>query len=539
VSQLRATVRAHPHAFAVAGFTALFVAFTIWWVLVDQRLPGGGDPGRHLSSALGFGERLGDFDIGGLIGYRADATSQFFYPPVGRFVAGIAPALGLDVQDWGVVIVNLVFVPMLAFGTYLVGKLVYGPFAGMLAAAFALVTPMVLDLFHVFMLDAPLAATVAIALWAFLASDRFSKRRETVLAGALLGLAVMVKTTAPIFFVGPVLAMLAGGGWREWRNIALAGAAFLAIALPWHLIHIGDISSLTGQAPQGFAPSPLGGSGEVGEVGAGEDLFNRFTQYGWIAMNLQYFLPLMLLFGVGLVYAIREIRTRRHVPELLAGIAFAYLFFAFAISLRDPRYTLPLVVFVAVIGTGWIAATRLTWLRGAAVGLLAAAAVVNVFAVASDDAGTTRISPPGDDLNIGDRSYPGSFTVVNDEGYIGGPPRSDPFWVDMLDAARADGARTAKIRVREAPGFGTDYLGFLVLAREHGIREISVTDPERKPDLLIDTWVIPDSFWVDEQGLPEPCARILDGVPQSEMAVAVQRRVDGRYERWCDFVAGD
>ena len=56
----------------------------------------------------------------------------------------------------------------------------------------ALATPMVLDLFHVFMLDAPLAATVALALWAFLASDRFSKRRETVLAGALLGLAIMV-----------------------------------------------------------------------------------------------------------------------------------------------------------------------------------------------------------------------------------------------------------------------------------------------------------------------------------------------------------
>jgi len=218
LDRLRASARAHPHVFAVAGFSALFVAFTTWWVLVDQRLPGGGDPGRHLSSALGFGERLGDLDIGGLIGYRADATSGFFYPPVGRFVAGIAPALGLDVQDWGVAIVNLVFVPMLAFGTYLVGKLVYGPFAGMLAAGFALVVPMVLDLFHVFMLDAPLAATVALALWAFLASDRFSKRRETVLAGALFGLAVMVKTTAPIFFVGPVLVMLAAAAGGSGRT---------------------------------------------------------------------------------------------------------------------------------------------------------------------------------------------------------------------------------------------------------------------------------------------------------------------------------
>jgi hypothetical protein len=532
LNRLRETVRANPHAFAVAGFTALFIAFPIWWVLADQRLPGGGDPGRHLSSALGFGERLGDFDIGGLIGYRADATSGFFYPPVGRFIAGIAPALGLNVQDWGVVIVNLVFVPMLAFGTYLVGKLVYGPFAGMLAAGFALVTPMVLDLFHVFMLDAPLTATVALALWAFLASDRFSKRRETVLAGALLGLAIMVKTTAPIFLAGPALVMLAGGGWRQWKNMALAAAALLVVALPWHLIHIGDISSLTGQAPQGFAPSGLGG----GDVGAGEDVFNRFTQYGWIGMNLQYFLPLMVLFAVGLVYAVREIRARRHIPELLAGIAFTYVFFAFAISLRDPRYTLPLVVFVAVIGTGWIATTRVTWLRGAAAGLLAAAAIVNVYASASDDLPTARISPPGDDLNIGDRSFPGSFTVVDDTGYIGGPPRTDSFWVDMLDIARSEGAKTAEIRVREAPSFGPDYLGFYVLAREHDLRETSFSENPRRPDLLIDTWTISDSFWVDEQGLPEPCARIRDGVPAGEMAVAVQRLgADGKYARWCDF----
>ena len=37
---------------------------------------------------------------------------------------------------------------------------------------------MVLSLFHVFMLDAPLAGSVAITLWALLASDRFSRRRD-------------------------------------------------------------------------------------------------------------------------------------------------------------------------------------------------------------------------------------------------------------------------------------------------------------------------------------------------------------------------
>ena len=107
----------------------------------------------------------------------------------------------------------------------------------------------------------------------------------------------------------------------------------------------------------------------------------------------------------------------------------------------------------------------------------------------------------------------------------------------MLDTAREEGAKTAEIRVREAPSFGPDYLGFYVLAREHDLRETSFSENPRRPDLLIDTWTISDDFWVGEQGLPEPCARISEGVPAGELAVAVQRLgEDGKYERWCEFL---
>ena len=145
---------------------------------------------------------------------------DFFYPPLVHLVGGIPAALGLAAQDWSTIALNLVFVPVLAAGCYGVGKLTYGPTAGLLAAVFALGTPMILSLFHTFLLDAPLAAMVAISLWAMLASDRFSRRRETALAGVLIGLAVLVKTPALLFLAGPGAVMLIGGGWRQWRNIA-------------------------------------------------------------------------------------------------------------------------------------------------------------------------------------------------------------------------------------------------------------------------------------------------------------------------------
>ena len=70
---------------------------------------------------------------------------------------------------------NLVFVPLLALACYRVGRMVAGPRAGLLAVVFALGTPLIAEQFHVFMLDAPQATLVAVAVWLILASDRFAR----------------------------------------------------------------------------------------------------------------------------------------------------------------------------------------------------------------------------------------------------------------------------------------------------------------------------------------------------------------------------
>lgn len=539
--------RVTPHAGLVALATAAFVGISIWWLLHDQRLPGGGDPGRHLSTALGYGELLADLDLVALLTAQPGGSGMvsevfapspeegFFYPPLVRWIGAVPAALGLVVEDWGTIAINLIFVPMLAAGCYLVGKLTYGPLAGVLAAVFALGSPMVLNLFHVFLIDAPLAGVVAITVWALLASDRFQDRRMSMVAGALAGVGLMVKTTAPVFLVGPVLVMLVGGGWRRWRNVALAGTTFLAVAGPWHLLHLGEITNITGQAPTGVA------AGVGGSPGVGADFLDKLAVYGWTAINIQYFLPLFALFVIGLVTALRQVRTRRHVPELVAGLLIAYLVFAIAISLRDPRYTLPLVVFVSVLATGWIASSRRPLVRGGAIGILIGAVTLNVAGTVTAALPTARIHLPGDDPNLGDPNQPGVLTVLNDGGYVVGPPRPEPLWQRLFDAAEAEGLSTAKVRVRESPTVGTDQTGFAVMARQHGIVETTYGASQGPPDLLVDTWFTSDTFWIEERGLPPPCGTVPDGTTVLEdadgvpLSVAVQRRKDGAYERWCDF----
>jgi hypothetical protein len=211
------------------------------------------------------------------------------------------------------------------------------------------------------------------------------------------------------------------------------------------------------------------------------------------------------------------------------------------LSIRDPRYTLPLVAYVAVIATGWIAVTKRIVLGAAGVAVLAAAVSLNLAAATIDGVPNVGISLPADSPSPDDVTQPGRLTVIDGRGYQVGPPRPDPFWERLLEAARRDHLDSAKILVRESPMWGTDTTGFDMLAASYGVKGPTFEKLPRYPDLRINTWWTSDEFWVEEAGLPRPCASIEEGarsppaVEPVRLSVAVERRVGDRYERWCEF----
>ncbi len=522
-------------AVAASAVTFVFVALSIWWLVYDKRTPGGGDPADHLRTTLQIAELLRNADFGGVADLGYNAATDRFYPPLVPLIGSSAPLLGLVAQDWGTVTLNIVFVPLLAAGTFLAGKRVYGPMAGLLATCFVLGTPIVLSLFHVFLLDAPLAGSVAIAFAALLASERFSDRRMSILAGALIGVALLVKTIAPLYLAGPMLVILAGGGWRQWRNIGLAVLAVLIVAGPYYAIHLDDVFNVGRETTVGA---------DIGATGSAFDRdsrisFDNLTYYAWAAINEQYFVPLLALFVVGFASAVRSLRARG-VAELLAGVVVTYFALAVALSIRDPRYTLPLVVFVAIIATGWIATTTKVWLRRAGLALLAVAVTLNVATSLFTWVPDVRIEPPGTNYEFG--IDPGSFTVVDDRGYWVGPPQPDPFWQRLFEGAERDGLKTIRFYIRQQPLFwGVDWKGLDIFGEPYGVREVTVNKapPYEEADFRVSIWT-DDSLFVGRKGLPEPCgsvdegAGLLDGEPVAT-SVLVERRGPQGFERWCDF----
>lgn len=412
----------------------LFLALNLWWATVDQRVPNG-DNGKHLNTTLGYLER---FESGQRIAWFWLWTE---YPPLVHVVGMLGAALSSGDRIIGALFAeNLVFFPLLALGLYGTGKIVSGRWGGVLALVLGLGAPMVMSLFHVFMLDAPATALVAVSVWLLLLSERFSRRIPTVLAAVTVAAGFYVKPTFVLFIAGLVLVMLVRGGWRRWPNVVLFGAMVFAIAAPWYLYHRDKLASQTEGAANaqtvmwyGDVPYPDRWS------------LDNFTWYGWNLINNQLYLPLTLFVVVGGLAAVWWVFKRREeagvLPELLVGCGLGW-FTVSLISLDDPRYSLPLMVYLAVLGTWWI--LRLPRRASYALaGVLAALTLWNTYMQnwsGKDAATATEIELSAWD---GNPLRKGTLTLWTSRGYVeGAPDRSGPRdeIVAMLQRAHDDGA---------------------------------------------------------------------------------------------------
>lgn len=455
---------------AALVFGAIFLAISMWWFAADTRMPNG-DNGKHLNFAFQYYDRMRD---GAPFAFFTDWTQ---YPPLVHLVGVLGIAVGgLGITQVGIA-ENLVFVPMLVLGCYGAGSVAFDRRVGALAAIFALAAPMVISLFHVFMLDAPTAALVAMSVWLLLASDRFKHVGFTIAAAVFVALGCHAKGTFALFVAGLILVLVVRGGWRHWSNVLLFGAVTAMLVLPWYVEHYDDLTALTSGATSGAQPVNWYGSTPYPDRWT----FENFTWYFWNLINNQLYLPLTTFFLVGVGAAAvalwrrarapapsEETTHTRYLPELLAGGLVGYLGMSY-INLDDPRYTLPCLVYVALLATWWI--SRL----GSRGRLIATGALVLVFAVNTGLQNFTvgnpiRITTPKTVQSpIGEYSA----TVVSPSGYFEGAPMRGGLRPDMLDLlrrARADGIEEVIFQPESMNIGGNNLFALAVVARAANVK---------------------------------------------------------------------
>ena len=481
--------RLSPEAWGVVALTIGFIAFTAWWLVADTRPPDN-DGSKHVNIGWNFyeGFRRGDLT------YWWRAYSN--YPPLAHTVAAVSQLFAGKGAIQTILSTNVFFVPLLAAGTYLTGKVAFGRRAGLLAALFALTTPMILSQFHSFMTDPPLTAMVALSVGLLLASDRFGKLGWSAAAGVAMGLGMMTKSPFPVFVAGLIPVMLLRGGWRNWRGVLIAGGLAALIAGPWYL-HKWDhlFGATTGSVVS---------QGAVWYNGIGySDRWTEenFAWYGWNAINNQFYVPLLIFFCIGLAFAVWRWARRRedigYIPELLVG-GFVSWFVISSLVLDDPRYSLPALVYVAALGTGWLTSLRRRGVRNAAIAAFVLLCAVNTISQATDIFGRkpVRLTFAGAPHSpIGERE----FTFFSSAGYGEGAPDREYRLADYLRAARDDGVRHV--------GLGGGPIGFFVIdmivQEVPGITQgIDVRKMGR------------DDLFILYQGTPAhvpPCTRLFDG----------------------------
>jgi Dolichyl-phosphate-mannose-protein mannosyltransferase len=484
-------------AWGAIGVTALFIVTTSWWLSQDHSIPIF-DAGLHLSIAINVHHELA-------AGHLLKAlTLSIPYPPFVYLVGSLGIAIGGVGIAPLVITENLVFVSLLSLGCYKVARLAFGPPAGLLAVIFALGSPLVAAQFRVFMTDAPETAMVAVSVWLILATKGFSELKSCALAGLAVGVGMLTKEPLPIFVVGIVGVALYRGGRESWRGFLLFAVVAFVIAGPWYLHELGQLQNLGSEASDSsnvFTGYP------IPDVAPARLSIDNLTWYLWSMINTQLYLPLLTFAAVGWVWTLVGFARRRIVsPLALELVVGAFLSWALITEtfIHDTRYSLPLTVYLAVFGAGWIVRLPRRWLPIAA-SVLVFVAVANNLGIIFGSGRTLQVTVAGAKTNTLEQA--GVFTFYEDHGFLVSAPRRDGDLLAMFRALKANGVRTVSWPFYEArePDFSTG--GVHALSQIAGLDNL---ESEYPPNLLTQRNATLAHVKIGP-GLEHPCVRLDDG----------------------------
>jgi 4-amino-4-deoxy-L-arabinose transferase-like glycosyltransferase len=195
------------------------------WLFLDN-FPPTWDSAHHLTMTLMWLDYVKSPSLVGLKAVMAASS----YPALPYLVVTPVYLLFGRSADAAVLGSSALWLGLLLFGTYGLGKEVYSRKAGLLAAVIVSLYPIIIALERDFWLDLQLASAVALALWALLRVGDFENRNRAILLGLILGIGTWIKWPFSFFVFAPVLAVILQV-WRraDWSRLRLANLALCLV----------------------------------------------------------------------------------------------------------------------------------------------------------------------------------------------------------------------------------------------------------------------------------------------------------------------
>jgi hypothetical protein len=450
-------------AWGAIGVTALFIAITSWWLTQDRTVPIF-DAGLHLIIAIQVHHELSAGNLGNAL------TLSVPYPPFAYLIGSLGMLIGGVSVTAPILAQNLIFVPLLALGCYKVGRMAFGATAGLLAVVFALGSPLITAQFHVFMTDAPETAMVAVSVWLIISTEGFSHVGRCAVAGVAVGLGMVTKEPFSAFVVGIVGVTLWRGGRQSWRGFVVFGVVALVIAAPWYLSELKEIQNIGGEASSSSATFA---QYRIPDVAPPRFSPTNLEWYVWSMINSQLYLPLFLFAAVGWGWTMVEFARRRLISPLAPELAIG-AFCAWAIItetfIHDERYSMPLLIYLAIFGAGWVVKLRGRW-RVAATSVLVLIAVANTLGTTFSVGNELKVELPGATANT--LQGPGILTIYEDGGFLVSGPRRDGDLLGMFQALHRGGVRGVFAPREDTTGADFSEAGVVALMMIAGLEHLS------------------------------------------------------------------
>jgi len=332
-------VSTHPHnahrvpgsAWLVGGIILVSCALNFVFLSFDATPPHW-DASNHLLSALDYRELLVSAvqgQAGGPIAVLKQLVhvDKMVYPPLFPLVAGV---LSPDETARSLIMVNSLFLAVLLFSVFQIGRRLHSEFAGVLAAALIATYPMVMHLARDFMVDFSMLAMTALSAALIVSSDRYRIPLVTFLFGATTALGLLAKPTYASFVVVPAAYTLMLALMRlrfpAERPARIRGLAWLAgglvvgalVTAAWY---IPNWETVRGEAMRIANSNPIG--------------------FGvWDANSLVYYLNVLMIDQLGLpfvaLFIFGALTARRHVTAEQFWFLLSWILGLYAIATLPP-----------------------------------------------------------------------------------------------------------------------------------------------------------------------------------------------------------
>ena len=111
-------------------------------------------------------------------------------------------------QNAGVMINAAIFLTILVFSTYGIGKKLFNEKAGLLATFIVTMYPLIFNHLRIYMLDLPLTSMITLSIYLLLLTENFTNKNYSLLFAISAGLGMLTKFSFVGFIIGPLSLVL-------------------------------------------------------------------------------------------------------------------------------------------------------------------------------------------------------------------------------------------------------------------------------------------------------------------------------------------